>query len=59
MTPTTLSTGRSPTTGWPSCAQRLPHADLDAFDADRSVEAFPNIFTVDAIVQFVRSKTAG
>jgi acyl carrier protein len=36
--------------------EQLPYADLDAFDADRSVDAFANIFTVDTLVKFVQRK---
>jgi acyl carrier protein len=35
---------------------RLPHSDLTAFDKSRNVQEFSNVFTVDAIVKFVRSK---
>jgi acyl carrier protein len=35
---------------------RLPHSDLSAFDKSRSVQEFSNVFTVDAIVKFVRAK---
>ena len=36
--------------------ERLPHADLDGFDASRDVEEFSNIFTVDTIMKFVQNK---
>lgn len=35
---------------------RLPHADLDEFDTSRSVDDFPNVFKVNAIVKFVQTK---
>ncbi len=35
---------------------RLPHANLDAFDQDRKVEEFSNVFTVEAVVKFVQTK---
>ncbi len=35
---------------------RLPHANLEAFDKDRRVEEFPNVFTVEAVVKFVQKK---
>ncbi len=38
--------------------EQLPYADLDAFDADRSVDAFANIFTVETLVKFVERKQA-
>lgn len=37
-------------------AKRLPHVDLAAFDKDRNVESFSNVFTVDAVVKFVQSR---
>lgn len=37
---------------------RLPHADLDAFDSSRSVDAFSDIFTVETIVKFAQAKLA-
>jgi len=36
--------------------RRMPHANLEGFEASRSVEDFPSVFTVDAIVKFVQSK---
>ena len=36
--------------------ERLPYADLDQFDASRSVVEFPNIFTVQTLVDFVKTK---
>jgi acyl carrier protein len=36
--------------------QRLPYADLDAFDASRNVDEFSNIFTVQTLVDFVAGK---
>ena len=42
--------------GMAELRQRLPHANLDAFDKSRSVQDFPNVFTVDAITKFVQSK---
>jgi acyl carrier protein len=42
--------------GMAELRQRLPHSDLTAFDKSRSVQDFSNVFTVDAIVKFVRAK---
>ena len=36
--------------------QRLPYANLDEFDASRSVDEFSNIFTVQTLVDFVTAK---
>jgi acyl carrier protein len=42
--------------GMEELRKRLPHADLDEFDATRKVDDFIDIFTVDTIVTFVESK---
>ena len=42
--------------GMDELRKRLPHADLDAFDASRDVDAFSNVFTVDTVVKFVQAK---
>jgi acyl carrier protein len=36
--------------------EQLPYADLDAFDEDRAVDSFANIFTVETLVRFVQQK---
>ena len=36
--------------------QRLPYADLDEFDGSRSVAEFSNIFTVQTLLDFVKTK---
>ena len=48
--------GKVTDTGMAELRKRLPHANLDEFDASRSVDDFSNIFTVEAIVKFVESK---
>ena len=42
--------------GMSELRKQLPHADLDAFDASRQVDEFPNIFTVESMVKFVQGK---
>ncbi len=42
--------------GMAELRQRMPHANLDTFDASRKVDDFSNVFTVDAVVKFVQSK---
>ena len=54
--PQYIEDGKVTDDGMQVLRQRLPHADLDQFDASRSVDDFPNIFTVDTIVKFVQSK---
>ena len=48
--------GKVTDNGMAELRRRLPHADLDKFDASRNVDDFPNVFTVDAIVKFVQTK---
>ena len=36
--------------------QRLPYVDLDEFDSSRSVAEFSNIFTVQTLLDFVKTK---
>lgn len=38
---------------------KLPHLNLEAFEASRQVEDFSNVFTVEAVVKFVQSKLGG
>ncbi len=42
--------------GMAELRKRLPHANLDAFDASRRVDEFSNVFTVETIVKFVQAK---
>ena len=44
--------------GMEELRKRLPHVDLDAFDANREMDELTNIFTVDTVVKFVQSKLA-
>jgi len=36
--------------------KHLPHADLSDFEKDPQVEAFSNVFTVEAVAKFVEAK---
>ena len=54
--PTYVQDGKVTDEGMATLRQRLPHANLDAFDQNRDVEEFPNVFTVDAVVKFVQNK---
>jgi acyl carrier protein len=42
--------------GMETLRSRLPHANLDEFNETRDVEAFSNVFTVEAVAKFVQSK---
>lgn len=48
--------GKVTDSGMEELRKRLPHANLDAFDTNRDVDDFSNIFTVDTIVKFVQAK---
>ena len=54
--PNYVQNGTVTDAGMEELRQRLPHADLDEFDASRSVDDFPDIFTVATILKFVESK---
>jgi acyl carrier protein len=54
--PQYVQDGKVTDNGMMELRKRMPHADLDAFDGDRQVENFSNIFTVDTVVKFVQSK---
>ncbi|MCC6581636.1 MAG: acyl carrier protein [Phycisphaeraceae bacterium] len=42
--------------GMAELRKRLPHANLDEFDASRAVDEFSNVFTVSTIAKFVATK---
>lgn len=54
--PTYVQDGKVTDEGMATLRTRLPHADLDKFDQDRDVDAFSEVFTVDAVVKFVQNK---
>ena len=54
--PQYVQDGKVTDAGMDELRKRMPHANLDAFDQDREVENFSNIFTVDTVVKFVQSK---
>ena len=54
--PTYVQDGKVTDEGMALLRQRLPFADLGDFDESRSVDEFPNIFTVQTLVDFVRLK---
>lgn len=51
-----IQDGKVTDAGMTELRARLPHADLDEFDASRAVEEFSDIFTVNTVVKFVQSK---
>ncbi len=56
--PQYVQDGKVTDNGMAELRKRLPHANLDEFDATRKVEDFANVFTVDSLVKFVQSKVA-
>lgn len=57
--PNYVQDGKVTDHGMAELRKRMPHANLDEFDGNRSVQAFSAVFTVDAIVKFVQGKLAG
>ena len=56
--PQYVTDGKVTDSGMAELRKRLPHADLEEFDASRKVEDFGNVFTVGSLVKFVQSKVA-
>jgi len=54
--PQYVQDGKVTDLGMSELRKQLPHVDLDAFDASREIEEFPNVFTVQSMVKFVQSK---
>lgn len=57
--PTYVKDGRVTAEGIAALKARLPHADFSAFERDPQVSKVGNIFTVNAVVNFVERKLAG
>lgn len=57
--PQYVQDGKVTDQGMTELRSRLPHADLEEFDASRAVDDFSDIFTVDTIVKFVEAKLEG
>ncbi|MDP7348321.1 MAG: acyl carrier protein [Phycisphaeraceae bacterium] len=54
--PQYVQDGKVTDKGMEELRERLPHANLDTFAEDRTVDAFSNVFTVAAVVKFVEAK---
>lgn len=50
--------GRVTPSGIEELRERMPHADIDAFAADPSVDHIQDLFTVQMIVRFLEAKLA-
>ncbi len=57
--PEYVQDGRVTEDGLAMLRERLPHADFSAFEDDPEVTKVAEIFTVDAVVNFVERKLAG
>ena len=54
--PEYVQDGKVTDKGLGALKERLPHADFSKLEGDRSVEKVAEIFTVDALVNFVQKK---
>ena len=54
--PQYVTDGKVTDKGMEELRKRLPHMNLDAFNASRKVDEFSNVFTVADIVKFVQTK---
>ena len=54
--PEFVQEGKVTDKGLAALKERLPHADFSKLEGDRSVEKVAEIFTVDALVNFVDAK---
>ena len=50
--------GKVTDAGMAALREKMPHADLDAFAADPQVDKLADVFTVDMVCKFVKSKIA-
>lgn len=57
--PQYVQDGKVTDQGMAELRSRLPHANLEEFDASRAVDDFSDIFTVATIVKFVETKLEG
>lgn len=48
--------GKVTDAGMAALREKMPHADLDAFDQTREVEKLGDVFTVEMVCKFVQSK---
>lgn len=48
--------GKVTDTGLAALREKMPHADLDAFAQDPQVDSLGDVFTVDMVCKFVKSK---
>ncbi|HSG71872.1 MAG TPA: acyl carrier protein [Planctomycetaceae bacterium] len=54
--PSFVSDGKVSETGIAELRERLPHADVDKFAEDPSVENIQNLFTVEMVVNYLEGK---
>ncbi len=58
-TPEFVSNGKVTPLGLAELKQRMPFADLSAFEANPDVNTFRDVFTVETLVRYVMSKVNG
>jgi acyl carrier protein len=54
--PKYVQDGKVTDAGMAELRRLLPHVNLDAFDQNRKVEEFSDVFTVESVVTFVQGK---
>lgn len=54
--PEYLKDGKFTDAGVAVLREKMPHVDLSAFDADRSVKSLPKMFTVKSLCDFIELK---
>lgn len=57
--PEYVSGGKVTAAGLAELKAKMPHTDLSGFEADPDVNKIADLFTVDAIVNFVETKVNG
>jgi acyl carrier protein len=54
--PEYVQDGKVTDAGMTALREKMPHADLDEFDKTREVDKLADVFTVDMVCKFVKSK---
>ena len=53
-----INNGKLTEKGLKELKARMPHTDLSSFEADPQISKIPNLFTVQSLVNYVKSKLA-
>ena len=51
-----ISSGKLTDKGLAALKEKMPHTDFESFEADPDVNKIPDLFTVDALVNFIEAK---